>query len=468
LKRFYRPDVRGNLAHALRGVSSSFAAAAVLCAALCACCSTLTVPHQIPEAVVTAVPPPPISKYIKHVVVIIQENRSFENLFAGFPGADAPMYGYMHDGRRVPLHAVGFVPLVNLNHDFGPAVDAWNHGKMNGFDLNGVGSGLGPTFPYAYLDRGEVAPYWSMAHQYVLADHMFPLIFGPSFPGHLSLIAGTTSLNPERAEVNNPIGGPWGCDAQPGTITFVLNPQRHISVGPFPCFTQFRTMADTLDAKHVSWKYYAPPVFGNKGGILWSSFDTIRSVRYGPDWQNNVISPQTQVLYDARHGALAGVSWVIPDWQWSDHTSSGSDLGPSWVSAVVNAIGEGPDWKSTAIVIVWDDWGGWYDNVPPPQLDFRGLGIRVGCVIVSPYARRGYVSHTPYEFGSILKFEEQVFGLPVLGPASEGYTDGRSASIVDSFDFTQTPLKFVPIKSKYPPSTFTHQAPSMRPPDTDL
>jgi len=452
----------------LREVSSLRTIAFALFAALCACSSTLSFRPQTPASLPTAQTPTPAGNYIKHVVVIIQENRSFENLFAGFPGANAPLYGYLHTGRRIALHPVGFSPLENLNHFFDPAVAAWNHGKMNGFDLNGVGSGLGPTFPYAYLRHDEVAPYWSMARQYVLADHMFPLIFGPSFPGHLSLIAGTTDLDPERAEVNNPIGGPWGCDATPGTFTYVVNPLRKISIGPFPCFHQFRTMADTLDAAHVSWKYYAPPLFGDKGGILWSSFDSIKAVRYGPDWKNNVISPQTQVLADAQHGRLPAVSWVIPDWTWSDHTSAGTDLGPSWVSAVVNAIGEGPDWKSTAIVIVWDDWGGWYDNVPPPQLDFRGLGIRVGCIIISPYARAHYVSHTVYEFGSILRFEEEVFGLPPLGPTSAGYTDTRSASIVDSFDFTQTPQKFVHIASKYPPSTFLNQKPSMRPPDDDL
>jgi phospholipase C len=439
---------------------------AALGLALTACSQIAPVP-VVPDAHSTMSEAPGAGSYIKHVVVIIQENRSFENLFAGFPGANAPMYGYIGD-KRIKLHSVSFLPLVNLDHDFQPAVTAWNHGKMNRFDVNGIDSGLGRTYPYAYLDHTQSAPYWSMARQYVLADHMFPVIFGPSYPAHLSLIAGTTNLSKTQAEVDNPIGGPWGCDASPGTYTFVLDPKRKISVGPFPCFDQFRTMADTLDAAHVSWKYYAPPLFTEKGGELWSSFDSIKAVRYGPDWHKNVISPQTQILSDAKRGKLPGVSWVIPDWVWSDHPSSGSVLGPSWVSAVVNAIGRGPDWKSTAIIVVWDDWGGWYDNVPPPQLDFRGLGIRVGCIIISPYARHGYVSHTFYQFGSILKFEEQVFGLPVLGPESEGYTDGRSNSLVDSFDFMQKPSVFKPIKAPYPARAFLEMAPSLRPPDTDL
>jgi len=430
---------------------------------LVACGSGSTPYRPLPVVPSTA---GPVGTYIKHVVIIVQENRSFENLFAGFPGADAPLYGFWRDGTKIPLRIVHFAPLYNLNHYFDPSIKSWNHGKMNGF--NGVYSGLPPRFPYGRLDHQEIAPYWSMAHQYVLADHMFPTEFGPSFPGHLALIAGTTSLSPDKAVADNPIGGPWGCDASPGTFIYTVNLQRQIRTGGFPCFTQFRTMADTLDAHGISWKYYSPQIYANKGGGLWSTFDSIKAVRYSGHWNQNVISPQTQVLADAASGKLPGVSWVIPDWEWSDHTSTGSDLGPSWVAAVVNAIGTGPDWRSTAIVVVWDDWGGWYDNVAPPQLDYRGPGIRVGCLIVSPYARPHYVSHTVYEFGSILRFVEDAFALPPLGPVSAGYTDARANSLADAFDFTQAPRHFTKIEAKYPPSRYLQQRPSMRPPDTDL
>jgi phospholipase C len=202
--------------------------------------------------------------------------------------------------------------------------------------------------------------------------------------------------------------------------------------------------------------------------VLWSSFDAIKAVRYSHDWKVDVVSPQTQVLQDAANGTLPSVAWVIPDWEWSDHPSTGTDYGPSWVGDVVNAIGEGPDWRSTAIVIVWDDWGGWYDNVPPPHVGYRGPGIRVGCLIVSPYARPHYVSHTEYEFGSILRFEEEAFGMPFIGSAADGYTDVTSTPLDDSFDFTQSPVSFTPIKTKYPPSFFLTLPSSDRPPDTDL
>jgi phospholipase C len=225
-------------------------------------------------------------------------------------------------------------------------------------------------------------------------------------------------------------------------------------------------MADTLDAANVSWKYYAPNI-RIAGGRLWSPFAAIRNVRYGRDWKRNIISPQTTVLTDAANGRLAQVSWVIPDAADSDHAGTHSDKGPSWVASVVNAVGEGPDWNSTAIVVLWDDWGGWYDNLAPPQLDFVGLGIRVPCIVISPYAKPGYVSHTQYEFGSTLKFIEEAFGLSALGSVAQGYTDTRAHSLADSFDFKQKPRAFRRIPAPYPPAYFLSQPPSGEPPDSE-
>jgi phospholipase C len=311
-----------------------------------------------------------------------------------------------------------------------------------------------------------------MAREFVLADHMFPMEFGPSFTSHLTLIAANTLVRPALAEVDAPNGLPWGCDAPPHTRSLTLTANRIVRFnGPFPCFRDFPTIADRLDAANVSWKYYAPSL-DKIGGEVWSEFDSVHAVRYGPDWKN-VVSPQTRILRDVAGGALADVSWVVPDWQDSDHTGSGGDGGPSWVASIVNAIGESRYWNSTAIVVLWDDWGGWYDDVPPPHRDFRGLGIRVPCIVISPYARiapgakAGYVSHTQYEFGSVLKFVEDVFGLPPIGPASAGFTDTRAASLSDVFDFTQAPRAFVPVPARYPASRFLDERPSFAPPDND-
>jgi phospholipase C len=414
--------------------------------------------------------------YIKHVVIIVQENRSFDNVFAGYPGADAPMHGYKIDAAgkrsRIVLHQVTFGGN-DVPHGWKTAMSGWDNGKMDGFNKELFVNGQpGGDYPYGYLERKLVAPYWTLAQRYTLADRMFPTEFGGSFTAHLALISTTTNVQPGIAEVDNPNAQPWGCNAPAQTITLLLDTHRRINRhGPFPCFTQFQTMAETLDHAKVSWKYYAPSVASyDPGGLFHSEFESIRYVRQGSDWQRNIISPQTTVLNDAKAGNLAAVSWVIPDFLDSDHAGSNSDTGPSWVASVVNAIGEGPDWDSTAVVILWDEWGGWYDNVPPPQLDFRGLGMRVPCIIVSPYAKPNHVSHTQYEYGSVLKFVEQVFDLPSLGNAGtfgSGYTDERATSIENSFDFAAPPRSYVPVKAPYSPSYFTTRRPSGLPPDDD-
>ncbi len=415
------------------------------------------------------------SQYIKHVVIIVQENRSFDNIFAGFPNADAPTYGYKHNGALQNLKQIGFTKGVgvDIGHSYGQALTEYDFGKMDGFDED-VFNNKQPArnYPYAFVNRTQVKPYWDMASQYVLADHMFPTVWGPSFTAHLDLIAGTTVVSDTSGTVVSEIDTPynqqypnWNCSAQPQPPTYILtykNGQKTWSGGgPPPCFTQFRTMADTLDAANVSWKYYSPAI-GTGSGQLWSAFGAIQNVYTGPDWTKDVISPESTVLTDVPNGTLPSVSWVIPDNTNSDHDGNGSDTGPSWVAAVVNTIGASQYWDSTAIVVVWDDWGGWYDDVPPPQLDFMGLGIRVGCIIVSPYAKAGSVVHTQYEFGSILKFIEDTFGVPSLG-----YTDARASSLADSFDFTQHPLKFRKIRAKYPASYFLGQRPSRTLPDDE-
>jgi phospholipase C len=398
-------------------------------------------------------------------VIVVQENRSFDDLFSGFPGADAPAFGYAGK-TRLSLRPTPLEDPGNIENNWRDAIGGWNHGKMNGFEHEHFYGGP-LDYAYAYVPRRETAPYWTMAHRFTLADRMFPTEFGPSYTAHLSLIAANTDIRPTPiAEVDAPSDLPWGCDASPGTRSFTLDVQRVERFnGPFPCYRDFPTIADRLDTAGVSWKYYASPL-SRIGGKVWSEFDSIRNVRYGPDWKN-VISPQTRILRDVPGAALADVSWVTPDWVDSDHTGSGYNRGPSWVASVVNAIGESRYWKTTTIVVLWDDWGGWYDNVPPPQRDFRGLGIRVPCIIISPYAKAGYVSHTPYEYGSILKFVEEVFNLPPIGPRSRGFTDTRAASILDSFDFTQTPRAFSPIPAPYSESRFLHERPSYVPPDSD-
>ena len=436
-----------------------------------------------------AVMPPagdPAGKYIKHVVLIVQENRSFENFFAGFPGANAPLVGCAAKSaddeataRRsasskcppgdvdVKLHRITF-DGPDLKHDWESSMTDWDNGKMDGFATYG---GHSADEAYAYVDRKQVAPYWTIAKRWVLADAMFPTEFGGSFTAHLTLVAGTDDLKPpNEAEVDFPDGIYDDCDSPPGTkSSYLANGQVQRFAGPFPCFTQFNTMAQVLDSAGVSWKYYATK---RLDAGMWSAFEAIKYVRYGGDWHKNIVAPQTKILTDPGNGALASMTWVTPSKPDSDHPADHSDLGPSWVASVVDAIGQSSYWKSTAIIVLWDDWGGWYDNAAPPQLDYRGLGIRVPCLIISPYAKKGasgsgYISHTQYEYGSILKFVEEVFTLPHIGAESAGYTDERANSIIDAFDFTQSPRAFVPIRTKYPASRFISEPPSNEAVDTE-
>ncbi len=439
---------------------------------------------------------------IQHVVIIIQENRSFNDLFMGFPGASTKTSG-MAGAAQVALQPVKLKESKrDISHCWEDGIAAYDYGRMDGFYQESrerltvaqcpslrppVGTGF--YSPYTYVPNGapeyvqEAGPYWNMARQYVLADQFFPTDFGPSFTAHQNLIAGTVEIGNNLSIVNYPgtlvssggmsfKAGPWSCDSPPDIKTATVNFERVISeaTGPFPCFTQYRTLADTLDARHVSWQYYTPTQGDYPdGNYVWSPFAAIHSVRYGPDWKN-VITPQTKVFETAKKGRLKGVTWVVPDGVDSDHPGPyATDTGPSWVAAIVNSVGTGPQWNSTAIIVLWDDWGGYYDGVKPPHRDFRGLGIRVACIIISPYARKGYVSHTQYEFGSILKFIENVFLLPTLVTSSYGfgYTDLRANSLLDSFDFTQMPRTFVPIPAKYPISHFTNEKPSGVPPDTE-
>jgi phospholipase C len=454
---------------ALRHVRSALTLLALLASSACSQIGGVAPQSAVLPATISRAHPAAVGTYIKHVVLIIQENRTFNMLFEGYPGATTAAVGLNSTGKTVTLKAIKFNPEQDMVHNFKEAVTAWDNGKMDKFDKTPFDDGdLAGNYPYSYLEHTQVAPYWAMAKAYTLADHMFPTEFGPSFTSHLALIAGTMNLAPDLAEANYPTSGPWGCDASSNTTTNTVNKKRVINTyGPFPCFTQFRTMADTLDAKNVSWKYYAPQLDSDPGGQLWTSFDAIHNVRYGPDWTRNIDSPNSNVLKDAMSGKLPAMSWVIPDWLYSDHPAASSDLGPSWVSSVVNAVGKSKDWNSTAIIVVWDDWGGWYDPVKPPQRDFRGNGMRVGCLIISPYARKGYVSHTVYEFGSILKFVEQAFDLQPVGPTKQGYTDTRATSLVDSFDFTQAPRAFTPIPAKYPAEFFLKMRPSYRAPDNE-
>jgi phospholipase C len=376
---------------------------------------------------------------IDHIVFIVQENRSFNNLFYAYPGATTFKTGECY-GKSVTVRSQSMATIWDVSHGIQDAKTAYDKGAMDGF-CDEYSEGPPPTPQYAYVPEKQVQPYWDMAKQYVLADHMFSSQLDGSFVAHQYLIAGWAG-----GTYNIPNYVPWGCDAPSSVGVGVMNGDGQPVRTTFPCFL-YKTIASELDAKKVTWRTYAPQICSSvncKTGYSWTGYDAIKAIREGPDWAKDVLFPETRILKDVAAGNLASVTWVIPSVELSDHAGNNSDRGPSWVASVVNAIGKSKFWDSTAIFVTWDDWGGWYDGVKPPSLGWDGLGIRVPLICISSYAKTGYVDHTQYEFASLLKLVEQRFDLPSLG-----HTDARAASPSNCFDFSQSPRKFQSIQATY-------------------
>ncbi len=382
---------------------------------------------------------------IKHIVVIVMENRSFDNLYWNYPGADSFTSCPLDSGGHcVPMVQRTLAQPYDFSHSHKQWLVAYDGGKMDGFDLQQEithGHPFIPELAYSYSDPSTIAPYITLAQQYVLADKMFQSNTGPSMPAHHYLIAGQSPFAD-----NNATNPPWGCDSPAGTTVTYIDPNtgKELKYG-FPCF-DYPTLVDELDAAHLSWRYYSP-----KLAYDWNAYDAISHIRNGADWGATDFrygSHFTAAASDFLAGKLQRMTWLVPTDEESDHSGDKlGDTGPAYVTSLVNAIGEGPAWNSTAIFITWDDWGGWYDHVTPPQLDVYGLGFRVPLLVISPYAKAGYVSHVQHEFGSILHFAEETLGLPSLGA-----TDARADDLSDCFDFTQSPRSYVPLPSmKLPP-----------------
>jgi phospholipase C len=388
---------------------------------------------------------------IKHVVVIMQENRTFDDMFNGYPGADTVQSG-SYNGTEIALKPVPLEQGTDLGHSHTDYWKDWDNGLLDGFDHFTEG-----TLAYAYVPRSETVPLWTLASHYTLGDRMFQSNTGPSFPAHQYLIAGQAD---DVADNPHPKSNVWGCDSAVGAKAAVIGPNGTELPGVFPCFN-YETVADLMDAKGITWRYYAPAA-GNTG-YIWSAFDAISHIRYGSDWATNVISPDTKVLTDIQNGNLAQVTWIVPDLSYSDHASPVATAeGPDWVTSIVNEIGASPFWDSTVIFISWDDWGGWYDHVNPPVVDNMGLGFRVPLIVVSPYAKRGYISHTTHEFAGFLVYMEQNFNLGSLGTR-----DATADDLNDCFDYTQTPQPYVQIPVAFSADHFVHKKVDKDPPDDD-
>ncbi|MBV8196877.1 MAG: hypothetical protein JO263_01970, partial [Candidatus Eremiobacteraeota bacterium] len=407
-----------------------------------------------------SVTPLTLSSAIQHVIVIVQENRSFDNMFNGYPGADtAQVAPAQSGGQTVTLRSMPLAGGCDPQHNHTTFEAEYDGGKMDNFfnvpfDLVAANCPPDPQYAYQYVQPSDVQTYWNIAQQYVLADRTFMSNSGPSFVAHQYLVAGQSQNVAE-----NPSHIPWGCNAPAGTTTLQLNSSGAEVVGPFPCFS-YTSLASELDAAKVTWKYYAPAP-SDIGYAVWTAFAAIGPVYNGADWAN-IVTPETTILSDITNNALPKVAWVIPDFANSDHPGVAADSGPEWTTSILNAVGESKYWNSTAIVVLWDDWGGWYDHVAPPQLDAMGLGFRVPMLVISPWSKHGYVSHVQHEMASVAKFIESVWNLPPMAAA-----DARADNLSDCFDLTKAPLPFKTIASKRRAADFLREAPSHQPPDDD-
>ena len=375
--------------------------------------------------------PPAGITQIQHVVFIIKENRSFDHYFGQFPNAEGATTGMISTGQVIPLWRSPDITPHDQDHTWQGFKNLLDGGKMDRFDLLHKTNENGEFMAYVQMTKDDIPNYWAYAQHFVLADHMFASMDGASFPNHLYTIAadglGTLEI-PTGGEGGK---GSWGCDANPKITVPVMAVNGAIS-DVFPCFDP-QTLADSLNTKGVSWKYYAPPV-GERGYVM-STFDAVKHIRDSGYWNANVVPPE-QFAIDAAKGQLPAVSWIVAGAQ-SEHPPAGTCDGENWSVEQVNAIMQGPieQWNSTAVFLLWDDWGGFYDHVVPPVKDRFGLGIRVPAIIISPYAIAGKISHTNYEFSSVLKFIEEDFGLPPLTKR-----DATANDLTDSFDFNQTPI----------------------------
>ena len=410
---------------------------------------------------------------IKHIIFIMQENRSFDNYFGTFPGANGipmkkgvPTVCLPDPATSAcvrPFHDPHDIDTGGPHRDF-DATAAIDGGKMDGFIsqlLMPRGSGcdqyVQPTAckidqahpdMMGYHDSREIPNYWTYAKDFVLQDHMFEPNYGWSLIAHLFMVSGWSAL------CTNP--------RDPMTCTSNLNdPDKDLSgTGPDYGWTDITYL---LHKHHVSWGYYVDPgtvpdcddgkTFCKPGfqrvgtPEIWNPLPDFVTVHQ--DGQVDNVKASSSFIGEARNGDLPAVSWVVPNGKESEHPPGRISAGQAWVTQLVNAVMTGPDWSSSAIFLSWDDWGGFYDHLAPPEVDANGYGLRVPGLVISPYAKQGFIDHQVLSFDAYLKFVEDDFlGGARLDPKTDGRPDPRpkvreSVGILGDlrkdFDFSQPP-----------------------------
>jgi phospholipase C len=414
--------------------------------------------------------PPHVAQLpVKHVVFFIKENRTFDVYFGKFPGANGVTVGQSSKGP-VTLAPLEDKCNPDISHAWDAALTAYNDGGMDRFDLITGSAPLvdgGLPHNYQQATQADIPNYWTLAQQFVLCDNFFSSLHGPSFPNHLYSIAaqsGGVRDNPAHVpEAGAPPAamppdefpgeagyeptnvpaitaqkkGVWGCDADPQTRVPIVDQEGDV-YDIYPCL-DFPTLGDILTNAGVSWKMYAPNAgvddagFQGSAGYIWTVYDAIRHIRDSAEWKAHVV-PTDQFAIDAAAGNLPSVSWISTPSTVSEHPPASVCVGENWTVSLLSALGSGPNWKDSAVFLTWDDFGGFYDHVPPMQVDRYGLGFRVPMLVISPYAKQGLIYKQQAEFSSVLRFIEHDFSLPNLTDR-----DLKADDLTNAFDFTQTP-----------------------------
>ncbi len=398
---------------------------------------------------------------IKHVIVIMQENRSFDSYFGTFPGADGIPPGVCLPDPRNGGCRKPWVDHDDSNgndpHAEEPFTGDLDHGKMDGFVREAERTSCPPRPAPCHPDvmgyhvASDIPNYWAYAKHFVLQDHFFEAPGSWSLPSHLYEISGWSATCTKTGDPMSCHSSDMPTERHPGDET------------PF-AWTDITWL---LHRDRVTWGYYldhgaVTPELGNRGGVSihWNPLPGFTDVH--TDDQLGNLRTLTAFDRQARAGALPQVSWIAPDFRDSEHGPALVSTGQAYVTRVINAIMRGPDWKSCAIFLTWDDWGGFYDHVRPPTVDGQGYGFRVPGLVISPYAKAGYIDSQVLTTDAYLKFiEDDFLSGARLDPATDGRPDPRPdvrenaailGNLVNDFDFTQPPRPPMILKP-CPPTT---------------
>jgi phospholipase C len=382
---------------------------------------------------------PSLPTPIKYVVVIVKENHSFDNYFTNFPGAESSMTAKLHDGTVITRQQAPDGMLAgDVSHSHPSAVTDWNSGKMNGFDLIVP---TDPRRPYMYYAESQIPNYWAYARNFALFDHFFSTLGGPSSPGHFAIIASQTPhfTNPACPDGSDDCES--GCTDPTGlNQVSVYDPDTCATKTAPACFS-VPTVVDALPAG-MTWRTYA----GGTGVDIATAFRLVHGISDDANVRAAHFRTYTQLQADITSGDMANFTHVdvssAPNGA-SEHPPNGPCTGENFTVKIINAIMQGPHWNETAIIVTWDDFGGFYDHVAPTvekcaNGQWFNTGFRLPALVISPYAKQAVIK-TVTEQASVPKLVEELFGMPMMSTIDPHARDGRAGSMMDAFDFTQSP-----------------------------